>query len=486
MAFRTPFGHYQFKVLSFGLTNAPATFQGVMNRVFHKFIGKFVLVYLDDILIFSKNEEEHVSHLAHVLQILRENQFYTKMSKYHFGKSELYYLGHVVGKEGIKVDPKKIETMAKWHRPLEVGQLRSFLGLCNYFRRFIHGYSTLVAPLTSLTRNKVKYIWTDKCERAFENVKYVLTHAPILTLPKLGKPFEVVIDASLLEVRAVLLQGGKPITFESKKFSPAERNYTTGEQEIAAVMHAMRTWRCYLEGADCMIVIDHNPLVYLKTQKTLSRRQTRWLQFLEQNFVYRWVYRPGRINMADPLSWNQLDPDDQPALMALRSAPSNLVLQMMAADARRGDLVERDNNPKGYPKFVNDQKLYQIIIVRYVLDPWFSNPHNLKHFVYENHIWWYEKAVVVPDVSFQGSNIRSFLLREFHDVMYSGHVGVTKTYKRVRVNFWWHEMQGSIRNYIKSCEICQRNKAPTLKAAGLLQKLESSEHGFYLWFDSIC
>jgi hypothetical protein len=164
------------------------------------------------------------------------------------------------------VDPKKIETVAKWHRLLEVGQLRSFLGLCNYFRRFIHGYSTLVAPLTSNTRSTVTYIWTDECERAFENVKDALTHAPVLILPKLGEPFEVVTDVSLLESGAVLLQGSKPIAFESKKFSPAEENYTTGEQELAAVVHAMRTWRCYLEESDCTIITDHNPLVYLKTQ----------------------------------------------------------------------------------------------------------------------------------------------------------------------------------------------------------------------------
>jgi hypothetical protein len=132
------------------------------------------------------------------------------------------------------------------------------------------------------------------------------------------------------------------------------------------------------------------------------------------------------INMANPLSQNPLDPSDQPALMAPRSAPSKSVLQMVAADAKRGDHVERDNNPKGYPEFVSDQKLYQTTIAGYALDHWFSNQHNLKHFVYENHIWWYEKAVVVPDVSFQGSNIKSFLLREFHDAMYSGHVTTRK------------------------------------------------------------
>ena len=176
--------------------------------------------------------------------------------------------------------------------------------------------------------------------------------------------------------------------------------------------------------------------------------------------------------MVDPLSQNPLDPGNQTTLMAPRFAPSNSVLQMVAADAIRSDLGERDNNPKGYSEFVSDHKLYQTIIAGYALDLWFSNPHNLKHFVYENHIWWYEKAVVVPDVSFQGSNIRSFLLREFYDAMYSSHVGVTKTYKRVRVTFWWPEMQGSIRSYIKSCEICQRNKAPTLKPTCMLQPLE--------------
>ena len=139
---------------------------------------------------------------------------------------------------------------------------------------------------------------------------------------------------TLLYSEHVLLQGGKPIAFERKKFSSAERNYITSEQEFAAVVHVMRTWRCYLEGSNCTIVLDHNPLVYLKTQQTLSRRQDRWLEFLEQNFVYRWVYRPGRIKTADPLSRNALDPGDQTTLKALRSAPSNSVLQMVAADAR--------------------------------------------------------------------------------------------------------------------------------------------------------
>ena len=157
IAFRMPFGHYQFKVLSFKLTNAPATFQGVMNRIFERYLGKFMLVYLDDILVFSKNQEEHLEHLRKVFDILRKNKIYAKLTKCHFAKEELEYLGHVVGKDGIKVDPRKIETVAKWARPKDVSQLHSFLSLYNYFRRFIQDYSTLVAPLTHLTRKDVEF-----------------------------------------------------------------------------------------------------------------------------------------------------------------------------------------------------------------------------------------------------------------------------------------------------------------------------------------
>jgi hypothetical protein len=271
------------------LTNAP-TFQGVMNRIFHKYLGKFVLVYLDDILVFLKIEEEHVVHMSKVLKILRKHRLYAKLSNCHFAKDELHYLGHVVGKDEIKVDPAKIETVMKWNTPRDVGQLCSFLGLYNYFRRFIQGYSTLVAPLTNLTRHDSKYNWTVECQEAFYKVKYALTHAPVLALPTFGEPFEVIFDASIVGIGAILLQKGRPIAFENQKFSPAEKNYTTGEQELTVVVHALCTWRCYLEAVDCVVVIDHNPLTYLKSQQVLSRRQAQWLEYLEQNFTYRWEY----------------------------------------------------------------------------------------------------------------------------------------------------------------------------------------------------
>ena len=297
-----PFGHYQVKVLSFGLTNAPATFQWVMNKFFQQHLGKFVLVYLDDILVFSKTQEEHLEHLCKIFEILRENKIFSKLTKCRFAKSELEYLGHVVGKDGIKVDPRKIETVITWTRPNNVSQLRSFLGLSNYFRRSIQGYSALVAPLTHLSRKDVKYIWTEQCQKYFEGVKYALIHAHVLSLPVpiFGERFEVIRAASLLGIGAILLQICRPIAFESRKLTHAEKNYTTCGQESTTVVHALRTWRCSLEGSDCVVITNHNPLTYLKSQHNLSRRQARWLEYLEQTSHYRWEYRPGRNNVADP------------------------------------------------------------------------------------------------------------------------------------------------------------------------------------------
>jgi hypothetical protein len=195
-AFRTPFGLYQFKVLTFGLTNAPATFQSVMNDMLRPYVGKFVVVYLDDILIFSKTAEEHLSHLRQVLQTLRENQFYANPKKCDFMKEEIFFLGHRVSANGLKVDPEKVRAVADWRVPRDVHGVLSFLGLANYFRRFLQGYSKMVVPLTDLTRKDMRFIWTSECQEAFEKVKHALTNAPVLAPPELGRPFEVVLDAS--------------------------------------------------------------------------------------------------------------------------------------------------------------------------------------------------------------------------------------------------------------------------------------------------
>ena len=194
-AFSTPFGHYQFKALAFGLTNAPATFQYAMNQLFASQLGKYVCVYLDDIFIFSKNAAEHEEHLKEVLKILEQNKFYAKLSKCDFNRSELLYLGHIVGAYGIRVDPAEIAAVSSWPVPKDLLEMRSFLGLTNYFKKFVQGYATRCRPLTNLTGKSVPFVWTAECNAAFNGLKQDLTTAPVLASPDNSKPFEVVTDS---------------------------------------------------------------------------------------------------------------------------------------------------------------------------------------------------------------------------------------------------------------------------------------------------
>ncbi|GJP86348.1 hypothetical protein CLOP_g16380 [Closterium sp. NIES-67] len=221
--------------------------------------------------------------------------------KCHFYKCELEYLGHLFRNNRLKVDPKKVVGVQNWPVPQDVGQVRSFLGLANYFRRFLENYSTVVAPLTALTRKGNAWEWTRQCQEAFDEVKTKLTNAPVLVLPDPSKPYEVVTVASIVGIGAVLLQEGRPVAFESRKLSPVEECYTTSEQELLAVVHALRTWRCYLEGVEFVVTIDHCPNTYFSTQATPTRHQPRWAELLS-GFTFDIRYRTGSTNMADPLS----------------------------------------------------------------------------------------------------------------------------------------------------------------------------------------
>jgi hypothetical protein len=204
-AFKTPFGSYEFRVLPFGLTNAPAVFQSMMNRIFGPYLGQFVLVYLDDILIFSRSAEEHETHLAQVLAKLREHQLVARLEKCRFNAASIQYLGHVVSADGIRVNPAKVAAVRDWPRPRTPRQVRQFLGLANYFRKFLRGFSHMVAPLVALTRERQTFTWGYPEQTAFDWVKEALTSAPLLRMPVFSEPFEVVADASGYALGAALL-----------------------------------------------------------------------------------------------------------------------------------------------------------------------------------------------------------------------------------------------------------------------------------------
>jgi len=288
--------------MPFGLTNAPAVFMDLMNRVFRPYLDKFVVVFINDILVYSKSYLEHEQHLKQVLMTLREHRLYAKLSKCEFWLKEVIFLGHIIPAEGISVDPRKVEAVLKWEKPTNITEIHSFLGLAGYYRRFIEGFSIIVILMTRLTRKETKWEWTQECEESFQELKKRLTTAPVLTLPSRTKGLVVYSDVSKKELGCVLMQHGKVITYASRQLKAHEINYPVHDLELAAVIFALRVWRHYLYGSRVQIFTNHKSLRYLMTQKELNMRQRRWVEFIKD---YDCVidYHPERANVvADALS----------------------------------------------------------------------------------------------------------------------------------------------------------------------------------------
>lgn len=306
-AFRTRFGHYEFTVLPMGLCNAPATFMHLMNSVLRKQLDKFVLAFLDDIFIYSKTREEHLAHIEEVLKELDAQKLYLKPSKCEWMKPEVEFLGHRIGREGLSVDPQKIDAVKQWPAPTNVSELRSFLGLAGYYRRFISNYSSTALPLTELTKDEVEWKWQDDQSGAFDALKRQLGTAPVLLLANPELPYVIHCDASGFAVGACLMQdqgnGLQPVSYISSKMKPAETRYAPHEQELLALVHACNKWRHYLHnGRPFTVLSDHQSLRYFTTQPDLSARQARWKDKLaEFDFTIRYIEGPKNV-VADALS----------------------------------------------------------------------------------------------------------------------------------------------------------------------------------------
>ncbi|MCO5611700.1 hypothetical protein L7F22_065958 [Adiantum nelumboides] len=300
-AFRTTFCLYEYLVMPFGLTNAPATFNRMMERIFRPH-RNFTGVFFDDVIIYSKSMEEHKKHLQVIFQALRDNKLFINQKKSEFFLQEIQYLGHIISKSSIRMDPSKLEVIKEWPNPRNLHELRSFIGMCAYYRRFIEKFSLIASPLHDLTKKNVKYVWTEGKQEAFDKLKQKLTSQPVLVLPDLSKPFEVQCDACGDCLGAVLLQEGHAIAYESRRLNSDEQILGIYEKELLAVLHALDSWKHYLLGTPFILRTDHQSLKYFMTQTKLSDKQMRWANFLSR-FNFHIAHFAGKHNqVADALS----------------------------------------------------------------------------------------------------------------------------------------------------------------------------------------
>ncbi|XP_071688266.1 uncharacterized protein [Rutidosis leptorrhynchoides] len=392
-------------MMPFRLTNAPAAFMGVMNRICRPMLDKSVIVFIDDILIYSKNEKDHEHHLREVLETLRKEKLYAKFLKCEFWLREVQFLGHIINENGIQVDLEKIEAIEKWDRSTTPTEIRSFLRLAGYYRRFIQDFSKVASPLTKLTRKNVRFDWGEEQEVAFRLLKQKLSQAPVLVLPEGIEDMTVYCDASVNGLGCVLMQRGRVIAYASRQLKEHEKNYPGPDLELAVVVHALKIWRHYLYGVKCTIYTDHKNLKYLFEQRDLNNGQQRWMDLLK-DYDCKILYHPGTGNVvAYALSRKSRRPGIQ--IESLRMTITNDFLQRISR-AQVEAIVElsHEERMKGQVDFLEQDS--RGLLTRY------------------GRLW-------VP----KHGGARQLLLDEAHKSKYFIHPSATKMYHDLKEEYWW-------------------------------------------------
>ena len=464
-AFRTRYGSFEWRVMPFGLTNAPSALQRFMNDIFSDLLDVHIIIYLDNILIFSDNPADHKKHIQEVLRRLCLHGLYLRPDKCFFSVDSVNYLGFILSKDGLKMDSAKVQAITDWPEPRKVKDIQSFLGFANFYRRFIPDYSDIVIPLTRLTRKGVKWDFSDKARRAFETLKLAFTSAPVLTHWVPDRPIIVETDASDYALGAILsiqTDSGDihPVAFHSRSFTPAEINYDTHDKELLAIFAAFKQWQQYLEGSAIPIdvVTDHKNLKYFSTSKILTRRQARWSEFLSQfNLTVRFC--PGRLGTKpDSLTrrWDvypkggnsdyaKVNPINFRPVFTQQQLSVSLCATSLYAPVLAATVL------------MDQEQLYSDILTSLHSDPAYLDYQNSPkpHWTMTSDgFLQHHDLIYVPD----SSDLRLRILRYKHDHILAGHPGQNKTVELIRQEYTWPGLCELVKKYCKSCTTCMRSK----------------------------
>ncbi|GFS58529.1 hypothetical protein TNCV_111471 [Trichonephila clavipes] len=443
-AFITPEGLYEFKVMPFGLCNAPATFERMMDNLLRHFKWTMCLCYLDDIIVFSETFEDHLIPFRLVLKCLQEAGLKLNSKKCLFAAQEVKILGHLVSSNGVRPDPDKIKAVRNFPTPKNIHDIRSFLGLCSYFRRFIKGFCYLAEPLQSLLKSVVEFHWGPEEVEAFNSLKKALTSDPVLGMYDERASTEIHTDASGYGIGAVLVQiqnnVEKVIAYASRTLTKAEKNYSTTERERLAIVWATNKFRPYIFGKHFTVVTDHHSLCWLMNLKDPSGRLARWaLRLQEHDFDVK--YKTGKKHSdADALSRNPVEEETETSdkFLAVTTSMNLAMEQKKDQDLAKLKLLSNSSKNEEF-RFIDG------ILCRKNFDP-------------DGKLW----LPVIP------KHLRADILRHFHDAPTAGHLGFAKTYDRIRKRFYWPGMYRNVIRYVMHCRECQRRKSVPQRPPGRL------------------
>lgn len=476
-------GLWQFNVMPFGLCNAPGCFERLMERVLDGLQWKTALIYLDDVIVYGSTFEEELGRLEEVLQRLRKANLKLSPKKCSLFQYEVPFLGHVVSKDGVRTDPQKVAAVADWPRPANVAEVRSYLGLCTYYRRFVQDFATIAAPLHRLTRKGVPFEWDEACQAAFDGLKRAMMEAPVLPYPDPKLPYLLDTDASAEGIGAVLSQvkDGREhvVAYYSAKFNRPERNYCVTRKELLAVVKSLEHFHPYLYGAEFTVRTDHAALQWLKTLKAPEGQLARWLGRLEQ-FNYRIVHRPGRVHSnADSLSRRPCEAgcshcarkDPDPVCRRL-TVPANATeendrwCEAQRVDHDLAPIVRWLRASRERPRW--EEVSAESPATKCLVDQWEALRLDecgvlVKRWEVLGGVGRDAWVVVVPRAK------RAEVLRELHAGVTSGHLGEKKTLKRLRQRFYWVGMRNDVSEWCRACDVCSAKKGPVRRNRAPLQ-----------------